>query len=350
MESTQENLRKVPLENIVVGHQGMYDASIQDDVKDIDEIHSDIVSVTKNISDVMTVIPDIPTGRENYGKVILSIEDGIKSFVKDELAKKDNHLPNTQTGVWVYYLTKGIEKDFGRTWNKEPVSIKEKQSSYEKSAEKGKRILSKKEKNELLAKCDINFYSDDIKSGRITIEDAQMQIAEAFSRKLDLENAGYILSSKKTEGILKFDEIEEIAKNWDGQKGYDALYKLNDLKIVVPNLQEYIEKRGNNSYETQLKKITFIPKFYLISDSEELISEISKHIKEEINGFTIKGVHLVKRTIMGHMKPRYILVDLQENKSHKQKIVLIEQAKQMIRELMPEDGLIVNGKHTYEKK
>jgi len=324
MGTSQENLKAVPLENIVVGHQGMYDLTTQDDEKSIDEMHNDVVSVTSAVSDAIPVIPDIPTGRENYGTVILSIEDGIKNFVKDELAKKENHLPNSQTGVWVYYLTKGIEKDFGRTWTKEPISIRERKSDYKKSAEKGKRVLSKKEKNDLLAKCDINYYSDDIKNGKISINEAQMQIAEAFSKKLELENAGYIISNKKTEGVLQFDEIDEITKNWDGEKEYSALYKLNDIKIVVPNLQSYIDERGNKSYETQLKKITFLD-FTKIKDSEELLGEISKHLTDETDGCTIKGIHLAKKTIMGQMKPRYILLDMQENNSQKQKILLIEE-------------------------
>ena len=48
--------------------------------------------------------------------------------------------------VWVHYLTKGIEQDFGRTWEEPPTSIRPKLTGLAKKAKGGKRIISKKKR------------------------------------------------------------------------------------------------------------------------------------------------------------------------------------------------------------
>ena len=69
------------------------------------------------------IVFDIPIGLNEGGKTLVTCEKGIKAFVKDELAKKDNHLPKSETGVWIHYLTEGIKRDYGRTWEKLPKSL-----------------------------------------------------------------------------------------------------------------------------------------------------------------------------------------------------------------------------------
>ena len=70
-------------------------------------------------------LSNIPLGRKQEGKVVLSVESNIKKFVADCLANEKNpktkepnenyighDLPDTETGVWVHYL---------RQWNTEEI-------------------------------------------------------------------------------------------------------------------------------------------------------------------------------------------------------------------------------------
>lgn len=321
---TQKNLKAIPADELVVGHQGIYHVP----ENAVDKMNEEVTATLGAVSQAISITADIPLGRKQEGKVVLSIEKNIKDFVADELAKKDNHLPKTEVGVWVYYLTKGIENDFGRTWEQPPTSIKPSRSKYEVAKSKGKRALSKAEKNEMLAKCDINYYADDIKEGKITIEEAQNSIAEAFAKKLDLENAGYIITKKKTEGIKKFDEITEIKKYWTEDDSKGLLYAQHNYKLVVPHLEDYIDLRGNNSYETQMRKITFV-NWTRVHDKKSLLKEISDYVsnkpgmKDIFTSRTLKGIHICKLGIMGQQKQRFIVIDMKDNKDGSQVLLNI---------------------------
>ena len=130
-----------PIDKVAVGHAGIY-------VDSEDEV--DTVDTQPEIIEA-----NIPLGLAAAGKTLLNTEKGIKTFVKDVLAATGNHLPNTETGVWVHYLTEGIARDFNRTWEKIPTALREKQSAEDKKLSSGKRVITKKEKNELLDKLDI---------------------------------------------------------------------------------------------------------------------------------------------------------------------------------------------------
>ena len=112
--------------------------------------------ITKEESAKLDVVADIPLGIKGGGKTLITCEKGIKAYVKDVLAKDGNHLPNSELGVWVYYLTEGVKRDFGRTWETRPTCLKPKETKIEKSAKDKKRIITKAEKNELLAKLDMS--------------------------------------------------------------------------------------------------------------------------------------------------------------------------------------------------
>ena len=57
------------------------------------------------------------------GKLLVLCEEGIANMVR-ELADDDgNHLPSSKTGVVVHYVIQGIARDFGITFNRQPVSL-----------------------------------------------------------------------------------------------------------------------------------------------------------------------------------------------------------------------------------
>ena len=69
-----------------------------------------------------------------------------------------------------------------------------------------KRLLTKQQKNDLLASLDFKYYTDDISSGKLTMEDAFANIKTAIEKKDEYEKMGYVLPEKKTESPYWKDE------------------------------------------------------------------------------------------------------------------------------------------------
>lgn len=230
MTNTPDNSNN---ENLRVGHAGLYV-----DENNASEVHQNLVDAMGVMSETITA--DIPTGIKG-AKTLIDCEKGIKTFVKDHLAGTkdnpvDNHLPNSETGVWVYYLTKGIERDFGRTWMDEPVSIATKLSSVEKKASAGKRVITKAEKNDLLMKKDMGYWMPMVSAGKISIEDAAKEAAKAAQEILDLEKLGIYLSENITAGINDFNPDRAVIDEWGGNwEALDTMRK-NQIKILIPNV------------------------------------------------------------------------------------------------------------------
>jgi hypothetical protein len=143
VESTQEVSKKVgqgkllpipDLDKMRVGHAGIYEPDDEDDATDVE---------------VEAITADIPIGVKNC-VVVLNIEDGIRTFAKDIIAKKKanreyyQHLPYSITGLFVHYFTKGIEEDFNRTFTKTPLSID--RMHIRSSGASNMRLLKKKGK------------------------------------------------------------------------------------------------------------------------------------------------------------------------------------------------------------
>ena len=104
------------LDNVSVGHARLYfsgDETLEEGVE----------KVTNVLTTFAEIMCDIPLGIKDGGKTLITCEKGIKAFVRDELAKQENHLPNSEIGVWIHYLTEG-KRDFGRSWEELPRSIK----------------------------------------------------------------------------------------------------------------------------------------------------------------------------------------------------------------------------------
>lgn len=352
-KDVSKNFVPIPdLENMAVGHAGLYPID-----QEIDEITSS--------ADVLDPIINIGTGKGE--KILLDVEPGVKLFIKDALCKKlDSELekyglskdmervkaiPNSMTGAVIYYLTKGIERDFGITWVKTPVSIRKKETKLAKDIADGKRILSKKKKNELLEKTEWQYWSNKIASGELEMQDAISMMQEKIAEVESLKAEGVYLSPNKTEGVKLFDWksiVENTTQIVDGHK----VYTRNKIEIVVPDLMnnfysaesevnkklvkevlksdlwgtalKIANKKGIKDYGVYDDDYAYKPsggfENFDVNTIDELMQFYSENrgreldMKELKNGYNINAVHLVKIRQPGMMKPRYVCWDI-TNKS-----------------------------------
>lgn len=326
METTKSGVASfipIPdLDKIQVGHAGLY----VDEAVDVDE-------VVERDNPTITITKDIDLGLEKdrtAGKILITCEGGIKIFVK-EIAKEENHLPNSELGVMIYYLTRGIMDDFSRTWNRTPISLQSKKTGIEKSKEQGKRVLSKKEKNELLSQMDMKFYQTDIASGKITIEEAFSSIRAALEKKQELEDAGYFISTNKTEGVSLFDWKKEIGEATGNPDAY-KLYTRNAVEVVIPNIAQnyFLQDAKPKKLTNELLKSPLAPvasQFTGRKDMEydglqikgnpdiyDIIKDDEKYKNKIAEIKSVKGIHLVKIKKPGYMKPRYICFETNNQK------------------------------------
>lgn len=178
------------------------------------------------VEDVKTttaeVVKTLPIDNEVKTTILLNVEENIKTLLKKLSDKEEigwgvdadpgefKHLPNSITGVIIYYVIKGIKEDFGFEFEAEPKSLKLRGLS--KNAKKiagKKRLLTRDQKNELLERTQMSFYEKKISSGEMTINDAMVEIKTAYEQKQSFEEMGYILPSKKTEYPYWLEDIKE---------------------------------------------------------------------------------------------------------------------------------------------
>jgi len=346
MNSNPEN----ELDNMSVGHAGLY-------FSDDETMEESVVKITKVLNTFADIMCDIPLGLKDGGKTLITCEKGIKAFVKDELAKKKNHLPNSEVGVWIHYLTEGIKNDFGRSWEDMPRSIRPKPTKTERAASSGKRIISKAAKNELLDKLDMKYYADDISAGIITLEQAFASITEALAKKNELENAGYYLSPNKTEGLKAFD-WQKVVEDSVGNANAAQLYKKHKVEVVLPNVMKNFyenEKRIKRSickdmmnsilfgtafkkvYASGLKDYGYYdennptsggPENFDVKSMEDLLKYLASQgqanmVKELKSSYTINATHLVKIKKPGLMKDRWLCFDVLNKKTGLRQVMLL---------------------------
>jgi hypothetical protein len=153
----------------------------------------------------------LPISADDKSTILLSVEGAIKDLVSS-LAKKTpvkgtdisedelTHLPNSLTGVLVHYLVKGLKEDFGIAFEEEPTSLKVRSNNpLDKKVAGKKRLLTREQKNELIAKTQLSFYEEKMGKGEMTLDQAMFAIKDAYERKQNFEEMGYILPTKKTE-------------------------------------------------------------------------------------------------------------------------------------------------------
>ena len=127
----------------------------------------------ENLDEVRTslteVVRQLPIDTETTATILLSIENNIKTLLKNLADKTEigwgidtdpedfSHLPNSITGVIIYYVTKGIKEDFGYEFETEPKSLKVRGLSKDAKKIAGKkRLLTRDQKNELIAQTEMS--------------------------------------------------------------------------------------------------------------------------------------------------------------------------------------------------
>ena len=153
----------------------------------------------------------LPISADKKTTILLNVEDAVKDLISI-LSKKGNidsadidadklaELPTSMTGIVVHYLVKGLKDDFNIEFEEKPVSLKVRATStYDRKVAGKKRLLTKEQKNELLAKMQMSYYENDIANGVLTMDDAMQSLKNAFEKKKEYEEMGYVLPAKKTE-------------------------------------------------------------------------------------------------------------------------------------------------------
>jgi hypothetical protein len=161
---------------------------------------------------------ELPISSEEKTTILLNVEGAVKDLAA-ALAKKREikgvdidptefaHLPHSLTGVMVHYFCKGLKDDFDITFAEPPVSLKQRGgSAVDKKIAGKKRLLTREQKNELVAKTQMSFYEKDIAAGTMTVEQAMFALKDAYERKAKFEEMGYLLPPKKTEYPYWIDE------------------------------------------------------------------------------------------------------------------------------------------------
>ena len=93
----------------------------------------------------------------------------------------------------------GIKDELDIGFTQTPTSLKIRgNSAYDKKVSGKKRLLTREQKNELLAKTQMSYYQIAISNNEITLDDAMNSIKEAFEKKMEFEKMGYMLPDKKT--------------------------------------------------------------------------------------------------------------------------------------------------------
>jgi hypothetical protein len=161
----------------------------------------------------------LPINTEEKTTILLNIEGAVKDIINN-LAKKQeikganidierlNHLPNSITGVVIHYVVEGLKNDFGIGFTEQPVCLKQRGSNnnYDKKVAGKKRLLTREQKNELIGKTQMSYYEEHIARGEMSVENAMYAIRDAYERKQNFEEMGYILPPKKTEYPYWVDE------------------------------------------------------------------------------------------------------------------------------------------------
>jgi len=168
----------------------------------------------------------VAISKESKATILCNVEEGIKNVIS-ALAKKEKidgvdidvekfaHLPNSQTGVMMYFLAKGLQTEFEVGFSQTPVSLITRGTigAYNKKVEGKKRLLTRDQKNEIIEKMQMSYYEKDLAAGKLTIEDAMDSIKDAFNTKKGFEEMGYMLPPAKTAyPFWETEEGEEDAK------------------------------------------------------------------------------------------------------------------------------------------
>jgi hypothetical protein len=162
----------------------------------------------------------LPISNETKGTMLLNCEGAVKDLIS-AIAKNEDikgtdikgedfaSLPNSITGVVMHFICEGIKSGFDIAFEEPPVSLKIRGNMIDKKVDGKKRLLTREQKNELIAKTSMSYYETLISKKEMTIEQVMFAIKDAYERKQNFEEMGYMLPEKKTAYPFWVEEGEE---------------------------------------------------------------------------------------------------------------------------------------------
>ena len=162
----------------------------------------------------------LPISNETKGTMLLNCEGAVKDLIS-AIAKNEDikgtdikgedfaSLPNSITGVVMHFICEGIKSGFDIAFEEPPVSLKIRGNMIDKKVAGKKRLLTREQKNELIAKTSMSYYETLISKKEMTIEQVMFAIKDAYERKQNFEEMGYMLPEKKTAYPFWVEEGEE---------------------------------------------------------------------------------------------------------------------------------------------
>jgi len=248
----------------------------------------------------------------------------IKNRVLDKkfCASKLEKYPSSYTGVFLYYLCKGLYEDFGIWFDGVPVALKNRTTASKETVayESGGRVISNKNAKELIKMADMKYYADRIASGNMTIDMASKAVVQAYQEIQRYQSMGIILPTKATEKVRYFDEEVEARADKSKPDSRFNIFKANGLEITVPRLQEQYKVKctGHRKYATSVKNLKgaiYFPNVSNTADDDgtvlckDVFNEIDRLVamaKEEVGAvgkdFKIINMHIVKKQGSGRMR------------------------------------------------
>ena len=112
----------------------------------------------------------LPISNESKGTMLLNCEGAVKDLIS-AIAKNEDikgtdikgeaftSLPNSITGVVMHFICEGIKSEFDIAFEEPPVSLKIRgNAAIDKKVTGKQRLLTREQKNELLAKTSMDYY------------------------------------------------------------------------------------------------------------------------------------------------------------------------------------------------
>lgn len=169
------------------------------------------MTATPSTETTSTAKYEVALKADSKAPMLLNVEGGVKELLT-ALAKKEQikgaedinpelfaHYPNSITGVCMHLMVSGLKAELDIAFDELPKSIRQRgNAAMDRKVAGKKRLLTREQKNELLAKTSMSYYETKITAGEMTIDEVMFAIKDAFERKKNFEEIGYILPEGKT--------------------------------------------------------------------------------------------------------------------------------------------------------
>lgn len=274
------------------------------------------------------------TIREAIAEIIEG-ETPIVNALRDEkfCGSHLTYYPSTYTGIFLYYVCKGLYEDFGIWFKSPPVSLKERKSAnkIQKSYDDGGRVITNKAARELRKSADMNTYMPDITSGKMTMDEAIEKMKAAVEEIQKLTALGIDLPTTATGKVAYFkQDVEARADKEVPDNRYD-IFKKEQIEIKVPRVQEDLEFKGlkHRKYKNDVYNIKQVgnplnhPELIKIEretgalTAKDILLKCPlalERVNKEDKEANIINCHVVKSTKKKTGRSRYICFDCQSKK------------------------------------